>query len=132
MTWPETSARALTVRAVAGADRTPPADLRSFFGGDGTVDLRWRLELDGEPLTDQEAASVAGGGAVVRLRGRWILIDAGVARKARERRLPPLTAIEALAVALTGHTDIGGERVRVAPSAWLDALRRALADPRRR
>ncbi|MGA5515452.1 DEAD/DEAH box helicase [Streptomyces pseudogriseolus] len=129
VTWPETSDGALTVRAVAGADRTPPADLRSFFGGDGTVDLRWRLELDGEPLTDQEAAAVAGGGAVVRLRGRWILIDAGVARKARERRLPPLTAIEALAVALTGHTDIGGERVRVAPSAWLDALRRALADP---
>ncbi len=129
VTWPETSTGALTARAVAGADRTPPADLRSFFGGDGTVDLRWRLELDGEPLTDEEAAAVAAGGAVVRLRGRWILVDAGIARKARERRLPPLTAIEALAVALTGRTDIGGERVRVAPSAWLDALRRALADP---
>ncbi|MFI0508037.1 DEAD/DEAH box helicase [Streptomyces albogriseolus] len=129
VTWPETSTGSLTARAVAGADRTPPADLRSFFGGDGTVDLRWRLELDGEPLTDEEAAAVAAGGAVVRLRGRWILVDAGIARKARERRLPPLTAIEALAVALTGRTDIGGERVRVAPSAWLDALRRALADP---
>ncbi|GGT41370.1 helicase [Streptomyces matensis] len=128
VTWPETSTGALTARAVAGADRTPPADLRSFFGGDGTVDLRWRLELDGEPLTDEEAATVADGGAVVRLRGRWILVDARIARKARERRLPPLTAIEALAVALTGHTDIGGERVRVAPSAWLDALRRALTD----
>ncbi|MFH9180219.1 DEAD/DEAH box helicase [Streptomyces albogriseolus] len=129
VTWPETPTGSLTARAVAGADRTPPADLRSFFGGDGTVDLRWRLELDGEPLTDEEAAAVAAGGAVVRLRGRWILVDAGIARKARERRLPPLTAIEALAVALTGRTDIGGERVRVAPSAWLDALRRALADP---
>ncbi|WP_431993768.1 DEAD/DEAH box helicase [Streptomyces albogriseolus] len=129
VTWPETSTASLTARAVAGADRTPPADLRSFFGGDGTVDLRWRLELDGEPLTGEEAAAVAAGGAVVRLRGRWILVDAGIARKARERRLPPLTAIEALAVALTGRTDIGGERVRVAPSAWLDALRRALADP---
>ncbi|MEV5190512.1 DEAD/DEAH box helicase [Streptomyces werraensis] len=129
VTWPETSTGALTARAVAGADRIPPADLRSFFGGDGTVDLRWRLELDGEPLTDAEAATVAAGGAVVRLRGRWILVDTRIARKARDRRLPPLTAIEALAVALTGHTDIGGERVRVAPSAWLDALRRALADP---
>ncbi|MGV9729933.1 DEAD/DEAH box helicase [Streptomyces albogriseolus] len=129
VSWPETSTGSLTARAVAGADRTPPADLRSFFGGDGTVDLRWRLELDGEPLTDEEAAAVAAGGAVVRLRGRWILVDAGIARKARDRRLPPLTAIEALAVALTGRTDIGGERVRVAPSAWLDALRRALADP---
>ncbi|WP_225626542.1 DEAD/DEAH box helicase [Streptomyces werraensis] len=129
VTWPETSTGALTARAVAGADRTPPADLRSFFGGDGTVDLRWRLDLDGDPLTDEEAATVAAGGAVVRLRGRWILVDTRIARKARDRRLPPLTAIEALAVALTGHTDIGGERVRVAPSAWLDALRRALADP---
>ncbi|MEV6090044.1 SNF2-related protein [Streptomyces cellulosae] len=129
VTWPETSTGALTAHAVAGADRTPPADLRSFFGGDGTVDLRWRLELDGDPLTDAEAAAVAAGGAVVRLRGRWILVDARIARKARDRRLPPLTAIEALAVALTGHTDLGGERVRVAPSAWLDALRRALADP---
>ncbi|MGA5600982.1 DEAD/DEAH box helicase [Streptomyces griseoincarnatus] len=127
VTWPKTSTGALTARAVAGADRMPPADLRSFFGGDGTVDLRWRLELDRDPLTDDEAATVADGGAVVRLRGRWILVDAGIARKARDRRLPPLTAIEALAVALTGHTDIGGERVRVAPSAWLDALRRALA-----
>ncbi|MFJ6686076.1 DEAD/DEAH box helicase [Streptomyces werraensis] len=129
VTWPETSTGALTARAVAGADREPPADLRSFFGGDGTVDLRWRLDLDGDPLTDQEAATVAAGGAVVRLRGRWILVDTRIARKARDRRLPPLTAIEALAVALTGHTDIGGERVRVASSAWLDALRRALADP---
>ncbi|MEV5256013.1 DEAD/DEAH box helicase [Streptomyces werraensis] len=127
--WPETSTGALTARAVAGADRTPPADLRSFFGDDGTVDLRWRLDLDGDPLTDEEAAAVAAGGAVVRLRGRWILVDTRIARKARDRRLPPLTAIEALAVALTGHTDIGGERVRVAPSAWLDALRCALADP---
>ncbi|MFK0064032.1 DEAD/DEAH box helicase [Streptomyces werraensis] len=129
VTWPETSTGALTARAVAGADREPPADLRSFFGGDGTVDLRWRLDLDGDPLTDEEAAAVAAGGTVVRLRGRWILVDTRIARKARDRRLPPLTAIEALAVALTGHTDIGGERVRVAPSAWLDALRRALADP---
>ncbi|MEV5155718.1 SNF2-related protein [Streptomyces werraensis] len=129
VTWPDTATGALTARAVAGADREPPADLRSFFGGDGTVDLRWRLDLDGDSLTDAEAATVAAGGAVVRLRGRWILVDTRIARKARDRRLPPLTAIEALAVALTGHTDIGGERVRVAPSAWLDALRRALADP---
>nr|WP_308406307.1 DEAD/DEAH box helicase [Streptomyces sp. AC602_WCS936] len=129
VTWPEAATGALTARAVAGADRVPPADLRSFFGGDGTVDLRWRVELDGEPLTDQEAAAVAEGRAVVRLRDRWVLVAADIARKARERELPPLTAIEALAVALTGHTEIGAERVRVAPSEWLLALRRVLADP---
>ncbi|MDU0305561.1 SNF2 helicase-associated domain-containing protein, partial [Streptomyces sp. PAL114] len=129
VTWPETHAGALTAHAVAGADREPPADLRSFFTGDGTVDLCWRLELDGEPLTEHEAAAVAEAGAVVRLRGRWILVGADIARKARRRRLPPLTAIEALAVALTGCADIGAERVRVAPTPWLDALRHALTTP---
>ena len=128
--WPEGAARSLTARAVVGADRVPPTDLRSFLGGDGTVDLRWQLALDGEPLTEDETAHVAGAGRpVVQLRGRWTLVGADLARKARERDLGPLTAIEALAVALTGHTRIGTEQVPVAPSDWLLALRARLADP---
>ncbi|MEU3838502.1 DEAD/DEAH box helicase [Streptomyces sp. NPDC028635] len=129
VSWPDEAAGALTAVAVVGADRVPPADLRGFFDGDGTVDLRWRIDLDGEPLTEEEADTVAAHGAVVRLRGRWMLVDAATARKARERELKPLTAIEALAVALTGHTDIAGQRVRVEPSAWLLALRERLSDP---
>ncbi|MFD8591308.1 DEAD/DEAH box helicase [Streptomyces sp. NPDC059637] len=129
VTWPEEAAGGLTARAVVGADRVPPADLRSFFGGDGTVDLRWRIELDGELLTEEEAAAVGEGRAVVRLKDRWLMVGAEIAGKARERQLPPLTAVGALAVALTGHTEIGGERVRVAPSEWLLALRHRLADP---
>ncbi|WP_438486716.1 DEAD/DEAH box helicase [Streptomyces sp. S186] len=128
--WPKDAARALTARVVVGADREPPAELRSFFGGDGTVGMRWRIELDGEPLTDVETAAVAEDGrAVVRLRGRWALVDAALSRKAREPELPPLTAIEALAVALTGYAEVGQERIRVAPGPWLDALRRCLAAP---
>ncbi|MFF2658403.1 DEAD/DEAH box helicase [Kitasatospora sp. NPDC058032] len=130
---PEGAVRPLTTRAVLGGERTPPTDLRSFFGGDGRVDLRWRLELDGEALTEQETAEVAAAAVadrpVARLRGQWVLIDADTARKARERDLRPLTAVEALAVALTGHTEIGGTQVRVASSAWLLALRRRLAEP---
>ncbi|ALC18541.1 DEAD/DEAH box helicase [Streptomyces pristinaespiralis] len=128
--WPEGAARSLTARAVVGAGRVPPADLRSFLGGDGTVDLRWQLALDGKPLTEEETAHVADEGRpLVRLRGRWTLVGADLARKARERDLGPLTAIEALAVALTGHTRIGTEQVPVAPSDWLLALRARLADP---
>ncbi|CAM5242467.1 helicase [Streptomyces spiroverticillatus] len=129
--WPEEASRALTVRAVVGADRTPPSDLRSFLGGDGTVDLRWALSLDGDPLTETEtaAAVAAASQPLVHLRGRWILVDADTARRARDRDLKPLTAIEALSVALTGRTDIAGTQVTVAPSAWLLALRERLADP---
>ncbi|MFF3292002.1 DEAD/DEAH box helicase [Streptomyces sp. NPDC003023] len=130
--WPEGTARtrSLTARAVVGAGRVPPADLRSFLGGGHTVDLRWQLALDGEVLTDQEMAHVADAGRpLVRLRDRWVLVGADLARKARERDLAALTAIEALAVALTGHTRIGTEQVPVAPSDWLLALRARLTDP---
>ncbi|MGW0737861.1 DEAD/DEAH box helicase [Streptomyces sp. NPDC002851] len=128
--WPEDATRALTARAVVGADRDAPDDLRSFFTGEGTVDFRWQLLLDGDPLTDEETAYVAEQNRpLVRLRGRWTLIDAELSRKAGERELKPLTAIEALAVALTGHAEVGKEHVRVAPSAWLLALRRQLVDP---
>ncbi|WP_399088446.1 DEAD/DEAH box helicase [Streptomyces sp. BBFR2] len=127
---PQDATRALTARVVIGPDREPPAELRSFFGGDGTVAVRWRIELDGEPLTDAETAAVAADGrAVVRLRERWALVDAALSRKAREPHLSPLTAIEALAAALTGHAEVGPERVRVAPGPWLDALRRCLDAP---
>ncbi|MQS01493.1 DEAD/DEAH box helicase, partial [Streptomyces alkaliterrae] len=127
--WPAEVRRALTARAVVGADLPPPTDLRSFFGGDGTVALRRQLLLDGEPLTEEEMATVATGGPVVRLRGEWVLVDAESARTARDREAGPLTAIEALAVALTGYARIGAEQVPVAATAWLLALRARLADP---
>ncbi|MGW7416912.1 DEAD/DEAH box helicase [Streptomyces sp. NPDC054863] len=128
--WPEESTSALTSRAVVGGDLAAPTHLRSFLGSDGTVGLRRHLDLDGEALTDEEIAQIARAeGALVLLRGRWVLIDAEMGRAARERDLKPLTAIEALAVALTGHTEIDGRQVRVSPSEWLLALRHRLADP---
>ncbi|MEU2158914.1 DEAD/DEAH box helicase [Streptomyces sp. NPDC019396] len=128
--WPEHAVRSLTTRVVVGGERTPPTDMRSFFGGDGTVGLRWQLDLDGEALTEQETAEIAAvDQPLALLRGHWVLIGADIARKARDRDLKPLTAIEALAVALTGYTETGGKQVRVAPSTWLLALRRRLAEP---
>ncbi|MFD4241948.1 SNF2-related protein [Streptomyces sp. NPDC058525] len=127
--WPADGARGLSAHALVGADREPPADLRAFMG-DGTVDLRWQLRLDGEPLTEEETAKIADEGRpVLRLRDRWVFVPAELARKARTRELKPLTAIEALSVALGGFTEIAGEQVPVVPGPWLVALRARLAEP---
>ncbi|NJA58748.1 DEAD/DEAH box helicase [Streptomyces sp. NEAU-H3] len=125
--WPSGTGGRLSARAVVGRDRTPPADMRAFLGEDGTVDLRWQLCLDGDPLTDEESEAVAGAGRpVVPVRGDQVFIGPALARKARNRALPPLTAVEALAVALTGYAEIGGEQVPVADGPWLNALRTLL------
>ncbi|MEV7503803.1 DEAD/DEAH box helicase [Streptomyces sp. NPDC093018] len=127
--WPDEAQRRLTARAAVGADRTPPADMRSFLGGDGTVDLRWQLCLDGESLTEAETEAVAAAGRpVVRVRGEWTFVGPELARKARNRVLPSLTAVETLAVALTGYAEIDGEQVAVTDGPWLRALRTLLAD----
>jgi len=66
---------------------------------------------------------------VVRLRDRWMLVDPALARKARERSLKPLTAIDALTAALTGTADVEGENVEVVSSGWLDTVCHQLAGP---
>ncbi|MFJ7150810.1 SNF2 helicase-associated domain-containing protein [Streptomyces sp. NPDC100445] len=128
--WPEEAARRLTARVTVGADGDPPADMRSFLGGGGTVALRRRFCLDGDPLTEEETAAVADAGRpVVRVRGGRVFVGPGLARDLRDRVLPALTAVEALAVALTGYAEIRGEQVAVADGPWPRALRALLTDP---
>ena len=87
-------------------------------GGSGTfcltgdANLTWQLSLDGDPLTDQEteaaAEAVAG---VIRIRGRWVVIDAETRRLARDRNAGRLTGAQALGAALTGQVTVGGRDV---------------------
>ncbi len=65
---------------------------------------------------------------VVRLRDQWMLIDPDLARKARERILKPVTAIDALGAALTGSTEVDGRQVTGHP----DPLAGRAARPDRR
>ncbi len=132
--WPRELAHELTARAAIGdtpsTSTAPPSELPSLLGGDQVLSFNWQLALGGDPLTGAEMDQLAEAHRpVVRLRDQWMLVDPELARKARERELKPLTAIDALGAALTGTAEVGGERVEVAASEWLDALRERLADP---
>ncbi|NIK59465.1 superfamily II DNA or RNA helicase [Kribbella shirazensis] len=130
--WPRSLGRALTARAAITTADGPPSDLPSFFQGDKTLDFRWQVAVGDDPLTEAELDQLAEATRpVVRLRDQWMLIDPELARKARERILKPVTAIDALGAALTGTTEIDGRQVTVTPAKWLDDLRARIADPDR-
>ncbi len=127
--WPKDLVRDLTARAVVDG-QAPPSDVPSFFGGGRLLGFDWQLALGDDPLTDEEMDRLAEAHRpVVRLRDQWLLVDPEIARRARERSIKPLTAIDALGAALTGTAEVDGELVPVATNGWLEALRRRIETP---
>ncbi len=119
--WPRELTRDVTATTVVGGTELP-----SFF--DGVLDFSWQLSVDGRALSDAEMDVLAEAHRpVVRLRDRWTLVAPDLVRKARERVLKPLTAVEALGAALTGRAHVDGEWVPVAPSRPLELLRDKLS-----
>lgn len=133
--WPKELVHDLTARVALGAAEAPPSDMPAFFGGGfpgagGVVSFNWQLALGGQALTEDEMDRLAEAHRpVVRLRDQWVLVDPELARRARERELKPLTAVDALGAALTGAAEVDGSVVEVAASGWLDRLRERIADP---
>ena len=124
--WPKELTRELKAHGVVGSGESVP----SFFGDGALLGFNWQLALGDDPLTAAEMDKLAEATRpVVRLRDRWMLVDPALVRKARDRSLKPLTALDALTAALTGSADVDGERVEVVPSGWLDTVRRQLAEP---
>ena len=127
--WPRGLARDVTARAVL-QEQEPSAGMRSFFGGGQVLRFDWQLALGGTPLDQEELDRLAEAHRpIVRLRDQWVIVDPEVARKARAGRDRELPAIDALSAALTGTAEIGGERVEVTSTRWLDELRRRIAEP---
>jgi superfamily II DNA or RNA helicase len=125
--WPRELVQDLTSRAVLG-DKSH--DMPSFFGDGKVFGFDWQLALGDDPLTDAEMDRLAESHRpVVRLRDRWVLVDPELARRARERSLKPVTAIDALGAALTGTVEVDGERVELAASGWLETLRQRIESP---
>ncbi|MFI7675542.1 DEAD/DEAH box helicase [Actinophytocola sp. NPDC049390] len=119
--WPRDLTRGVTASALVGGTELP-----SFF--DGVLDFSWQLSVDGKPLSDAEMDVLAEAHRpFVRLRDRWTLVAPDLVRKARERVLKPLSAVEALGAALTGRAHVDGEWVPVAPSRPLELLRDKLS-----
>ncbi|MEV8441966.1 DEAD/DEAH box helicase [Actinosynnema sp. NPDC051121] len=124
--WPKDLVRDLSAKVLIGER---PADRPAFFGPDQLTSVDWQLALGDDPLTPDELDRLAEATRpVVRLRDRWTLVDPELARRARERTLKPVTAIDALGAALTGTTRVDGVEVEVAATGWLDELRSRLAD----
>jgi superfamily II DNA or RNA helicase len=109
--WPAGLVTASGLEAhIVVAPRAPSGS--GGFSLTGVAELTWQLSLDGEPLTHEEteaaAAAVAG---VIRIRGRWVVIDAETRRVARDRDAGRLTGVQALGAALTGQVTVGGRDV---------------------
>ncbi|MCX4791897.1 SNF2-related protein [Streptomyces sp. NBC_01221] len=136
--WPPALLGALTATAVIGnhdpyEDESPTDS--GYLALKRLVDCRWHINLDGDPLTEQEMTALAEAAwPLIRLRGRWLFVDADTARRARVRDLAPLPSLDALAAALSGTLTLDGEALEARPAGALatlvGTLRGAPDDPR--
>lgn len=107
--WPGHLRTALQTAAVIGTEPAPgeaghrPAGEAPRFTVTALLDFRWQIALDGVPLSEQEMDALAEAARpLVRVRGRWVLADPVLRRRARHRLLGQLPGTQALTAALTG------------------------------
>ncbi|MFJ9574553.1 DEAD/DEAH box helicase [Streptomyces bacillaris] len=128
--WPRDLVRSLTMRAVLGPKQAGAAP-SGRLSPDALLSFRWQAALgeDGD-LTEGEMDRLAEAKRpFVRLRDQWVRVDAAVLRKARRRKMDDLKGFDAVAAALTGQVDVGGEVIEVEPAGWLATLRTVLTSP---
>ena len=114
---------------LAGSIGAPGAVAGSGFTLDELVSFRWQATLGGEVLSEEEVALLAEAKrGVVRLRGRFVAVDPELVDRLRHKPPRPLTAVEALAAALSGSVDVDGELVEVTAQPQLAALADRLRD----
>ncbi|MEV6103409.1 DEAD/DEAH box helicase [Streptomyces sp. NPDC051940] len=125
--WPKTLVRGLTATAVVRPAPGSASNETSFFDAERLLEFRWQVSLAGVPLTEEEMDRLAEAHRpMVQLRDRWVVVDPALVRKARKRNLGLLDPVDALGLALTGETEIEGERVAVRPQGTLAQLRNRL------
>jgi superfamily II DNA or RNA helicase len=114
----------LDAKVVVGTTGGLSQSVPDVFDDTALQGFSWQLSIDGEPLSPEETDTlIRSGRPVAWIRGRWVLVPPVQAERARKPDLKPLTAIDALSVALTGSTVVDGRTVEVKATGWVAALR---------
>ena len=84
------------------------------FGLGALLDFRWQLTLDGAVLDAEEIAALAEAKRpLIRLRGRWVVLDPALLDRLRRPPRTRMRTTEALGAVLAGAAEIDGEMVEV-------------------
>ena len=111
--WPrELLAGGLGLRVVMTP--APAAVAEGGFDLGSLVDFHYELTVGGEALSPEEIDLLAEAKrGLVRVRGRFVAVDAALVAKARERRSRRMTTAAALGAVLGGKFEVDGELVDV-------------------
>jgi len=124
VTWDPELDHSLEARVVVGTTGGLSQSVPDVFDDSALQGFSWQLSLDGTPLSSEETELLVRSGRPVSwIRGKWVLVPPVQAQRALKPDLKPLTAIDALSVALTGSTMVDGRTVEVRASGWVAALR---------
>jgi len=111
--WPtELITDGLRLRAVAAP--APGPVVGSGLNMATLLEFKWEIALGTDALTAEELAALAEAKrGVVRLRGRFVLVDPSMLARAADRRPRRARAAEVLGALLAGKADLDGELVDI-------------------
>src|SRR5260370_9967730 len=99
------------------------------FGLAAMLDVRWQLALDGALLEADEVAALAEANRpLIRLRGRWVMLDPALLDRLRRPPRTRMRVSEALGAVLAGSAEIDGETVTVVAEGPLADLAARVAN----
>jgi len=129
--WPSAMVdEGLKLRAVPTP--APGQVTEAGFGIEALLEFRWQLTLGGMVLDADEVAALAEAKRpLIRLRGRWVILDPALLDRLRRPPRTRMRATEALGAVLAGEAEIDGETVAITAEGPLaELLHRATAAPR--
>jgi superfamily II DNA or RNA helicase len=128
MLWPSNMLDdGLKLRAVPTP--APEKLTEAGFGLAALLDFRWQLTLDGAILDADEIAALAEAKRpLIRLRGRWVILDPALLDRLRRPPRTRMRTSEALGAVLAGSAEIDGETVTIVAEGPLADLAARVAD----